>query len=149
MQRQLVVFQVATEHFAVDIQHVDGIIKMQPITRVPQAADFFEGVTHLRGEVLPVMNLRRRFDLGQRGDGPDVRIVIVLLEGQKVGMIVDAVSEVQHVALEAIDPSAALLMGDMNTNFIEGIAQLDDRLILLLALDKVLNIEEEALCERA
>jgi len=98
MERQLVVFTLAHEHYGVDIAAVESIIKLQPITVVPRAPAFIEGVTNLRGSVLPVMDLRKRFGLGSTAETAekeqkDRRIVVVALEGVKVGMIVDAVTE--------------------------------------------------------
>jgi len=153
MESQLVVFNLANEDYGVDIATVDGIVKMQPITAVPRAPSFVEGVTNLRGEVLPVIDLRKRFGLPLGESTKETRIVNVEMEGVKVGMVVDAVSEVLRVPEEAIEPpspiittgggDAAALAGGRNT-FITGIAKVGDRLIILLDLAKVLNTEEQA-----
>ena len=86
MEFQLVIFDLASEHYGVDIATVDGIIKMQAITAVPRAPNFVEGVTNLRGEVLPVIDLRRRFGIAaDEKRGKDTRIVVVVIDGKKVG----------------------------------------------------------------
>jgi purine-binding chemotaxis protein CheW len=143
MERQLVVFELAEEHYGVDIAAVEGIIKMQPITSVPHAPYFVEGVTNLRGSVLPVIDLRKRFDLSQEETTRNSRIVVVAIQGTKVGMIVDAVSEVLRVSDEAIEPTPPLVT-TVDTIFITGIAKVDQRLIILLDLSKVLSLEEQA-----
>ena len=102
MEKQLVVFELSNEHYGVDISSVESIIKMQAITVVPQAPTFVEGVTNLRGSVLPVIDLRKRFGLMQEDSTKNSRIVVVSIRGTKVGMIVDAVSEVLRVPEEAI-----------------------------------------------
>ena len=153
MESQLVVFDLVDEHYGVDIAVVDGIVKMQAITAVPRAPSFVEGITNLRGEVLPVIDLRKRFGLPVGEITKETRIVNVEMEGVKVGMVVDAVNEVLRVSEEDIEPpspiittgggDAAALAGGRNT-FITGIAKVGERLIILLDLAKVLNTEEQA-----
>ncbi len=144
MEHQLVVFDLANEHYGVDIAAVEGIIKIQPITVVPHTPAFVEGVTNLRGEVLPVIDLRKRFDLpANTARGKDTRIVVVEIDGKKVGMVVDAVSEVLRVADEAIEPPSPIVT-TVDSAFIRGIAKVDDRLIILVELSKVLSTDEQA-----
>jgi purine-binding chemotaxis protein CheW len=144
MEHQLVVFDLANEHYGVDIAAVEGIIKMQPITVVPHTPVFVEGVTNLRGEVLPVIDLRKRFGLPlDQARGKDTRIVVVEIDGKKVGMVVDAVSEVLRVSDEAIEPPSPIVT-TVDSAFIRGIAKVDERLIILVELAKVLSTEEQA-----
>jgi purine-binding chemotaxis protein CheW len=151
MEIQLVVFDLANEHYGVDIGAVEGIIKTQTITAVPRAPHFVEGVTNLRGEVLPVIDLRKRFGLSPEDETKETRIVVMDTHGTKVGMIVDAVSEVLRVSEEAIEPLSPL-MATVDSAFIQGIAKVDghdpgcgeERLIILLDLGKVLSSEEKA-----
>jgi len=163
MEKQLVVFNLADEDYGVDIATVEGIVKMQAITNVPCAPSFVEGITNLRGEVLPVIDLRKRFGLPQSAAGKETRIVNVEVDGVKVGMVVDAVSEVLRVSDEDIEPlspivtagngNAASLTGSRN-GFIIGVVKVSDtqgvnggardsgRLVLLLDLTKVLSQDE-------
>lgn len=148
MERQLVVFELANEYYGVDIAAVESIIKMQPITAVPQAPAFVEGVTNLRGSVLPVMDLRMRFGLSGREQKAetiqdDKRIVVVSMDGMKIGMIVDAVSEVLRVQEEAVEPPPPMVT-TINSAFITGIAKVGERLIILLDLARVLTLSEKA-----
>lgn len=147
MERQLVVFELANEHYGVDIAAVESIIKMQPITAVPQAPAFVEGITNLRGSVLPVMDLRKRFGLTLRDQSTETgrdekRIVVVSMDGMKIGMIVDAVSEVLRVQEEVIEPPPPMVT-TINSAFITGIAKVGERLIILLDLAKVLTLSEK------
>ena len=146
MERQLVVFELAKEHYGVDIAAVESIIKMQPITAVPQAPAFVEGITNLRGSVLPVMDLRKRFGLSGReqkteSTRDDKRIVVVSMDGMKIGMIVDAVSEVLRVQEDAIEPPP--MVTTINSAFITGIAKVGERLIILLDLARILTVSEK------
>jgi purine-binding chemotaxis protein CheW len=143
MENQLVVFNLANEHYGVDIAAVDGIVEMKPITTVPHAPSFVEGITNLRGEVLPVIDLRKRFSLPAGETTKETRIVNVEMDGTKVGMIVDAVTEVLRVAEEDIEPASPIVM-TVDSAFITGIAKVDERLIILLDLAKVLSTEEQA-----
>lgn len=150
MERQLVVFEIASEHYGLEIAAVESIIKLQPITVVPHAPSFVEGVTNLRGTVLPVIDLRKRFGLVANSNGDKAqanqRIVVVSIQHTKVGMIVDAVSEVLRISDEAVEPPPPMVTS-VDTAFITGIAKVSDRLVILLDLGKVLSLEEEASLE--
>lgn len=143
MEQQLVVFELANEHYGLDISAVEGIIKMQAITKMPQAPSFVEGVTNLRGTVVPVIDLRKRFGLPAFEHTKDTRIVNVYMDKTKIGMIVDGVSEVLRIPEESIEPTPPMV-SNVNTAFIRGIAKLDERLVTLLDLSKVLSLEEQA-----
>lgn len=141
MEQQLVVFDLAGEHYGVDIAVVEGIIKMQAITAVPHAPAFVEGVTNLRGKVLPVIDLRKRFGLPTANVTKDSRIVVVEMAGQTVGMVVDGVSEVLRISTEAIEPPSPIVT-TLDSAFIRGIAKVGERLVILLDLSKVLSVQE-------
>ncbi len=141
MERQLVVFELGDEFFGVDIANVDGIVKMQQITRVPHSPRFVEGVTNLRGEVLPVIDLHKRFDVGSRTDSKESRIINIAIGEMKVGMIVDSVSEVLTIPESAIEETPRMVTS-VDSGFITGIAKIDDRLIILLDLASVLQKDE-------
>ena len=146
MEKQLVVFDIAHEHYGLDIAAVESIIKMQAITAVPRAPAFVEGVTNLRGKVLPVIDLRRRFGLEPTEPTKDTRIVVVDLNNVTVGMIVDGVSEVLRVGDESIEPPSPIVT-TVDSAFIRGIAKVAERLIILLDLNHVLTLEEAILAQ--
>jgi purine-binding chemotaxis protein CheW len=141
-EEQVVVFELGREAYGVDIARVHEIIRMQTITAVPRAPQFVEGVINLRGKVIPVVDLRRR--LGQTAGAPTraTRIVVVEIGAHTVGMIVDAVSEVLRVPAGAVEPPSSLVT-TVDSEYLRGIAKLDDRLIILLDLDKVLTRSEQ------
>lgn len=141
MDRQLVVFELAGEYYGVDIHRVESIIKMQEITSVPHAPEFVDGVINLRGEVLPVVDLRCRFGLESIEDTKDTRIVVVAIDKMKVGMIVDGVSEVLNVNTDEIEPPSPMVT-TVDSGFIEGIAKQEKRLVILVDLGKVLSVQE-------
>jgi len=142
MEQQLVIFEVAKEFYGVDISTVEAIIKMQPITAVPHTPAFVEGVTNLRGAVLPVMDLRKRFGLSPQAETKDSRIVVVVMGGLKVGIVVDGVSEVLRVGEDSIEPPSPLV-STVDSEFITGIAKVAERLIILLDLSKVLSVQDQ------
>ena len=114
---------------------------MQPITVVQHTPSFVEGVTNLRGSVLPVIDLRKRFGLSLDDISKNSRIVVIALGKTKVGMIVDAVSEVLSIPEDAIEPPPPMVTS-VDTTFIIGIAKIESKLVILLDLSKVLSIQE-------
>jgi purine-binding chemotaxis protein CheW len=147
MEEQLVVFELNKENYGLDISTVEGIIKMQTITKMPRAPEYVEGVTNLRGVVVPVISLRRRFGMAALENNRDTRIVVVFLNHTKVGMVVDGVSEVLRVQEEDIEPTPPMV-STVDTSFIRGIAKMDDRLITLLDLNKVLSLSDSISIEK-
>ncbi len=141
MTKQFVIYQLAGEQFGVDIAAVESIIKMQEIAAVPQAPEFVEGVTNLRGEVLPVIDLRKRFEIPAADDSEEERIVVVEIDGQNVGMIVDAVTEVLTLDEDAIEAPSALVIGS-SVDFITGIAKVEEQLVTIIDLRMVLLSDE-------
>ena len=142
MEQQLVIFELADEQYGLDIASVESIIKIQGITAVPQAPAFVEGVTNLRGVVLPVIDLRKRFSLPSTEKNKETRIVVVEMGDTTVGMVVDAVTEVLRISSDSIDPPSPLVT-TVDSTFITGIAKVEERLIILLDLGKVLSVQEQ------
>jgi purine-binding chemotaxis protein CheW len=142
VENQLVVFSLDNEHYGVKISAVESIIKLQSISSVPHAPAFVKGVTNLRGVVLPVIDLRKRFDLPAREASKDTRIVVVEVNGAMTGVIVDAVSEVLRVPGKDIEPPPPLVT-TADSTFVTGIAKVGGRLIILLDLSQVLNTQEK------
>lgn len=139
-ETQLVVFDLASEHYGVDIGDVREIMRMQPITRVPGAPAFVEGVINLRGNVVPVLDLRKRLELTVSDQTKDSRIVVVFISGRDVGVIVDAVSEVLRIPLTSIEPPSSIVT-KAESDCLKGIAKLEDKLIILLDLSKVFSMD--------
>jgi len=146
MEQQLVVFELANEFYGVDIAGVESIIRLQNITVIPNAPYYVEGVTNLRGTVLPVIDLRRRFQLPAAERTPDTRIVVVVVKGAKVGMIVDAVQEVLRVQMDTVEPPSPLVI-NIDSAFITGLCKMQDRLVILIDLSRVILTEEPGSAE--
>ncbi len=134
---QMIVFTLAEQYYGIDIDAVESIIKVQAVTRLPHVPPYNLGLTNLRGKVLPVFSLRRRFDLPDQEENKNNRIIIIRLERGEAGLLVDAVSEVGTILPENIAPAPALATSDTN-HFFKGIARMDDRLVILPDIDRVI-----------
>jgi len=141
-EEQVVVFALAGEHYGLDITHVQGIIKMPEVTCVPRAPSFIEGVINLRGVIVPIIDLRRRFGLDARTETGETRIINVEMGDHLVGLIVDGVEEVLNIPSGVIEPTPDLVT-TVDSDCLRGIAKLDERLIILLDLDRVLSMAEQ------
>ena len=143
MDKQVVIFELAEEHYGVDIASVESIIKLQPITSVPHAPSYVEGITNLRGKILPVIDLRQRFGLPSRQATSGSRIVVVILMNEEVGLVVDGVSEVLIIKEADIEPIHRMMI-TLESDFITSIARLEGRLVILLNLDAVLSDQQKS-----
>lgn len=143
-ERQLVSFKVQDEEFGIDIMQVQEIIRMTEITQVPKAPYFVKGVLNLRGGVLPIIDLRTRFDLEEIKHTESNRILVVNVKDKTMGIIVDSVSEVLRLPKDTIEPPPPIVSG-IRAQFLEGVGKLDDgkRLIILLNLDKIFKVSKE------
>lgn len=140
--KQYIVVNIGNEQYGININYVDNIVRMQKITRVPKAQEFFTGVINLRGEIIPVMSLRKKFELEDDKFTNDSRIIIVKMEQQgMVGMIVDSVKEV--VTLDEADIEKANVgMTEVDKAYVSAVGKIGKNLISLLNLQAVL-IEKE------
>ncbi len=145
---QLVSFKIGDEEFGVDILSVQEINRMSQITKVPNTPDFIEGVINLRGRIIPVIDLRVKLGMTRKEHGKNTRIVVVELKGQTIGFIVDEVSEVLRVP-KNITEAPPDMVGGMNTDYITSIGKLEDRLLILLDLEKILSTTEFNVLETA
>ncbi len=144
--QQYVCFVVHGEEYGVPILCVQEIIRYETLTRVPQSPEFIDGVLNLRGQVIPVMNLRKKFGLPPRELDKSTRIIVVEVKKRVVGIVVDEVSEVLQISQDQIDPPPP--MGtQVNANYISGMGKLEDHLVILLEIDKVLTQDEVAMME--
>ncbi|MDW8002867.1 MAG: chemotaxis protein CheW [Deltaproteobacteria bacterium] len=140
---QLVTFKIGNEEFGVDILKVQEINKMMNITKIPNAPDYVEGVINLRGKIVPVVDLRKRLNFPQKPYDKNTRIIVVELDGMILGFIVDSVSEVLRIPESTVEPPPSMVSG-IESEYVEGIGRLGDRLLILLELRKVLMEHEKA-----
>jgi purine-binding chemotaxis protein CheW len=142
-EKQLVVFNLGEESYAIDINMVREIIQMQSITRVPGTPHSVEGVINLRGAVIPIVDLRKKFKLNKVSKDKDTRIVVVSCKGQDVGVIVDSVAEVLRIPVDSIEPSSSVF-SEEHLEHLQGIVKLENRLVILLDMDQVLSRQDIA-----
>lgn len=140
---QLVSFKIGDAEFGVDILKVQEINKMMELTIVPNTPPFIEGVVNLRGRIIPVINLRSRLGLKPKEYNSETRIIVVELEDKTIGFIVDEVKEVLRIPKSITEQPPEIVSG-VDAEYITAIGKLEDRLLILLELDKILTIEEKA-----
>ncbi len=146
VDKKYVVFKLESEYYGIEIDNVQGIEKVQDFTIVPNAKDYIKGVINLRGEVVPIIDLRKRFNLEVKEIDDNSRIIVVLISEIQVGILVDASSEVIEFNQDEIDAAPSTL--DENyQDFVKSIGKKDGRLIILLSTEKILDIKEEDLEE--
>ena len=140
---QLVGFRLDNEDYAIAITKIQEIILMKPITRIPQVPDFIEGLINLRGSVIPIVNLRKRFGLPPREIDDETRTIVVNVHEKTVGCVVDAVTQVMRINRDQIQSPPLGVMA-VNHQYLAGLAKLDDRLMIILDIDKLFQAEELA-----
>ncbi len=140
-EEQLVVADLSGELFAINIERINTIIRMQQITKVPGCECFVEGVINLRGSILPVIDLRKKFGLPLTEADRASRIVVVEAHGQTIGLIVDAVTETVRLSVADIEPPSDTITTS-ETHYVRGIGKAADKLLVLLDLDQLLSQEE-------
>jgi len=136
--KQFVIFKLENEEYGIDILRVKEIKEMMSITRVPKAAHFVSGVINLRGEVIPVVDLRKKFNLPKGEVTENTRIIIVSVDDITLGLIVDASSEVLEISSDAIE-DAPDGIGSAEQGYIYGIGKVGERIIILLDIVKIVN----------
>jgi purine-binding chemotaxis protein CheW len=139
--RQFVGFRLDGEDYAIAITRIREIILMKPITRLPQVPESIEGLINLRGTVIPIINLRKRFGLPARPIDDETRTIVVTVHEKTVGCIVDEVTQVMRIAADQIQP-VPVSMAAVARRFISGLARLEDRLLIILDTDKLFAPEE-------
>ncbi|WP_322903942.1 chemotaxis protein CheW [Paenibacillus campi] len=139
---KVIVFKLASEEYGIEVDKVQTIERMMPITRVPKTLDFVKGVINLRGVVIPVIDLRGRFNLTQTEYNDQTRIIIVEVEKVQVGFIVDSANDVVDIKRSSIEKPPEVV-GGVKARYLDGVAKLDEeRLLIMLNLAEVLNKTE-------
>ena len=138
---KVIVFGLHNEEYGIDVNQVKSIERMQTITRIPATLDFLKGVINMRGSVIPVIDLRSRFGIPAIDHSENSRIIIVGVQSMEVGVIVDTANDVIDISADSI-AIPPVVTGAGDTEYIRGIAKLNDRLLILLDFDKVLNSQE-------
>jgi len=140
---QLVGFKMGKELFGVDILMVQEIIRSAPITAVPNSPDFIEGVINLRGSIIPVIELRKRLSLYNKNQVKDKDwILIVNVDNRVTGFIVDSVTKVLKVKKDRIEPPPDIVMAGLKSQYIRGVCEIDNNLLIFLDFSRILKIDE-------
>lgn len=139
---QLVSFHIGAEEFGLDILRVQEINRMVEITRVPNSPHFVSGVINLRGRVIPIVDLRERFGLAKKENDKNTRIIVVELKGRVVGFVVDSVQEVLRIPRSITEPPPAMVAG-IGSEYITAVGKLEDRLLILIDLERILTSTEQ------
>lgn len=139
---QLVSFMIGNEEFGISILYVQEINRMLQITKVPNAPSFVDGVVNLRGRVIPVIDLRTKLGMERKEHDKNTRIVVVEVGVKNAGFIVDAVKEVLRIP-ESITEAPPEIATGINSEFITAVAKLEDRLITIIDLEKILSGNEK------
>ncbi len=139
---KVVSFHLGTEEYGVDITQVQEIIRMVEITHVPRAPHFMEGVINLRGQLIPIIDLRTRFGMKRTAVTKSTRIVVTEIGTKRVGIVVDSVSEVLNIPLDNVEDAPEMIAG-VGTEYIQGVGKLAERLIIMLDLTMVISGEEK------
>src|SRR5215469_13935222 len=144
---QVVSFQLGSEEYGVDISQVQEIIRMVEITHVPRAPRFMEGVINLRGQLIPIIDLRTRFGMTKIPPTKSTRIIVTEIGNKRVGIVVDSVSEVLNLPMENVEDAPEMIAG-VGTEYIQGVGKMDERLIIMLDLTMVISGEEKQQLEQ-
>ncbi|MEN1761892.1 chemotaxis protein CheW [Anoxynatronum sibiricum] len=142
MEKQYVVFKLNQEEYGVAISHVQEITEIKSITSVPNTPAFVEGIINLRGKIVPIVSIKKRFDLPLEGELEEQRIIIINLNEKQVGFIVDDASQVLTMDENQIESPPELIAG-IDRDYIIGIGKVDEKIIVLLDLEKILSDKEK------
>ncbi len=137
--KQYIMVKFDSEQYGIDITYIDNIVRLQPITRVPHTQEYFLGIINLRGEIIPVMSMRRKFELPEKENTNASRILIIKYEGNaKIGMLVDEVKEVVTLSDDDVEKVASD-SGDSTRAYLTGVGKYNDTLISLLNIGAIIN----------
>ncbi|KHF38391.1 chemotaxis protein CheW [Halalkalibacter okhensis] len=135
---KVIVFQLKDEEYALEVDYIQSIERMQPVTRIPSTSPFVTGVMNLRGVITPIINLRKRFGIEEKEYDEATRILVISKDHLELGFIVDGANDVIDIPIEKIEPSPEVI-GGVETDYIRGVIKLEKRLFTLLNLDKIVQ----------
>lgn len=142
---QLVSFKLDNEEYGIEVLKVREIIRMIPITHMPNTPPYVVGIINLRGKIIPVVSMRKRFALMELDNGSQTRIVVMDISGELMGFVVDSVSEVIRISGSEIQPPPNIVSGGIDQECITGVINQTERLLVLLDLERLFSNEEKAL----
>lgn len=137
-----VIFKLDNEEYGLDIMKVNGIEKYQEVVKIPNSPEYIEGIINLRGEVLPIYSLRKKFALELKEPNDETKIIVVYTNDMKIGFVVDSVAEILNIEEENIEGAPKLVTG-VSRKYIKSVAKQDDRMIILIDIDLIVSDEEK------
>ncbi|MCX7879552.1 MAG: chemotaxis protein CheW [Ignavibacteria bacterium] len=140
---QLVTFEIANETFGIDILNVQEIIQLTKPTRVPKTPEYVLGVINLRGKIVPIVDLRKKLGLGLTEYDNSARIIVLLIQGMNIGIIVDKMYEILYVEKDKIEKNPTQVFSKIGENYISGVVNLEQKLLILLDLIKVFDLDKK------
>lgn len=141
-EKQYVIFKLDEESYGVDIMNVKEIIEYKEAVKVPNALDFVEGIINLRGDIVPIVNLKKRLKTGNTTFTKDTRVIVINMGDKQVGFMVDEASQVMRISEENIEPAPELIAG-IDKRYIMGVGKLEDKIVILLDLEYILTEDEK------
>ncbi len=144
MEFKVVSFMLGNEDFGIDIMKIDSIVEFGKIIKIPESADYVEGVMNIRGKVVPIINLRKKFYIEDLDDEQKkkAKVIVVNLDNRQVGLLVDDVKEVLTINQDQLEEPPSEV-GGVGRGYILGIAKLEDTMMIILDIDKILSAEEK------
>lgn len=137
-EKQFVIFKLSEQKYCVDIMNIGGITEYKGATKVPEAPYFVEGVINLRGSIIPIINLKKRFSIIEDRAAEDCRVVLFNLDGTEIGFLVDEANQVIKIDSEDIDPTPDILKGE-DKAYIDGVGKVGNEIVIVLDLAKILS----------
>jgi len=144
-QKQLVTFQLGQELYGIDIMSVDGIVRVEDVRSIPNAPLYVEGIFNLRGEIIPIINLHKRFQLKKALMSEEDKLlsgfIIIDIDGMKLGMVIDKVSRVLTIDLDKLQPPPQMISG-IGAEYIQGVVNRDDGYLIVLDIHRLFDPKE-------
>ena len=145
---QLVSFTVGDEAYGVNIAKVQEIIRMPEITHLPQTDDYIKGIINLRGNIIPIIDMRMRFNMSETQYSDITRVIVLSIQEKLIGIVVDSVSKVLEIAANEVEDAPDIING-LSKEYINGVGKIDDNMIIILDTDKVLTADEIDIIQQA
>ena len=139
--KQLISFTVGAEDYGLELSRVKEVIRMRQVTWLPKAPASVKGVINLRGDVIPIVDLRDRFGLAAQKQTAMTRVIVVEVQGRMVGMVVDLANQVVRVPADQFDPPPPIV-GGADRGFVTAVGKLEDRLVIMIDVDRILSTDE-------
>lgn len=140
-EKQFVIFKLGQQNYCVDIMNIGGITEYKGATKVPESPYFVEGVINLRGSIIPIINLKKRFSIPETIKAEDCRVVLYNLNGSEIGFLVDEANQVIKIDSQDIDPTPDIIKGE-DKEYIDGVGKVGQEIVIVLDLAKILTENE-------